>query len=236
VKALRARIKSAKDDRGTNLAKAGKEEKSIDFDEFSPDRHPGPSLHLMSPARDASTIDVSAELELFLPSKDPDTKLKVDTFMGKLDKPVSSAALKSAKAEITPLSAAAYKARQQSNKPKKEDIIAEGKKQGVSEAEIKQALALMEAFSSLGSEEPSENSVLIETKDPDSRIISIDVVGADGKELHSGSRGSTGGRESKLVKIDLDSKPPADAALAVTVRTPKSVVTVPVNFKGVALP
>lgn len=236
VKALRARVKSAKDDRGTNLAKGGKDEKTADFDEFSPDRRPGPSLHLMSPARDASTIDVAAEVELFIPARDPETKLIVDSFQSRLDKPIASTALRAAKAEITPLSAAAYKARQAGNKPKKEDIIAEGKKQGVSEAEIQQALALIEAFSAIGSEEPSETSVLVETKDPDGRIISIDVVGADGKALPSGSRGSQGGREGRLMKIDLSSKAPADAALLVTMRTSKSVVTLPMNLKGVALP
>jgi hypothetical protein len=236
VKALRTKVKSAKDDRGTNLLKAGKEEKTGDFDEFSSDRRPGPSLRLSSPARDASTIDVAAEVELFIPSRDPDTKLKVESFQSRLDKPITSPALKSAKAEITPLSAAAYKRRQASNKPKKEDIIAEGKKQGLSEADINQALALVEAFSAIGGEEPSETSVLIESKDPDGRIISIDVVGPDGKDLRGGSRSSSGGRENKLTKIELSSKPPADAALLVTMRTSKSVMTVPMNLKGVALP
>jgi len=236
VKALRARVKSAKDDLGSNLYKPDKNEKSADFEEFSPDRRPGPSLRLSSPSRDALTFDVAAELELFLPARDPDTKLKVDSFLSRLDKPISASALKAAKVEITPLSAAAYKTRQQGNRPKKEDIIAEAKKQGATDVEIKQALGLMDALSALGGEEPSETSVLLETKDPGGRVISIDVVGSDGSDLHPGSRGSQGDRESKLVKIDLSAKPPADAALVVTLRTSRSVVTVPLNLKGVALP
>ncbi|HEV8118410.1 MAG TPA: hypothetical protein VGQ32_07790 [Thermoanaerobaculia bacterium] len=236
VKALRTKVKSARDDRGTSLYKPSKEDRPSDFQEFSVSTRPGPRFQLSMPPREASTIDVSGEVELFIPSRDPDTKMTVEGFLNRLDKPIATPALKAAKAEITPLSAAAYKARQAGNKPKKEDIIAEGKKHGASEEEIKQALAMIEAFASLGGEEPTENSVLLETKDPDGRIISIDVVGADGKDLHSGSRGSQGGRESKLMKIDLSSKPPADAALLVTLRTPKSVVTVPVNLKGVALP
>ena len=236
VKAIRTKVKSAKDDRGTNLFKTSKEDRPVDFEDFSPNSRPGPRLNLMLPPRDASTIDVSGEVELFIPSRDPDTKMRVDGFLSRLDKPIATSALKAAKAEITPLSAAAYKARQASNKPKKEDIIAEGKKHGASEAEIQQALAMIEAFSALGGEEPSENSVLLETKDPDGRIIAIDVVGADGQDLRGGSRGSQGGRESRLTKIDLSSRPPADAALLVTMRTAKSVVTVPVSFKAVALP
>ena len=236
VKAIRVKVKSARDDRGTNLYKPSKEEKPADFEDLSPNVRPGPRFHLSTPPREAATIDVSGEVELFIPSRDPDTKVRVDGFLTRLDKPIATSGLKSAKAEITPLSAAAYKARQASNKPKKEEIIAEGKKRGASEAEIQQALAMIEAFSALGGEEPSESSVLLETKDPDGRIISIDVVGADGKDLHAGSRGSQGGRDGRLMKIDLDSKPPADAALLVTIRTSKSVATVPVNFKGVALP
>jgi hypothetical protein len=144
IKAVRTKIKSAKDDRGTNLHKPPKEERSADFQDFSPNTRPGPRFELLPP-RDASTIDVSGEVELFIPSRDPDTKMKIEGFMARLDKPIVTSALKAAKAEITPLSAAAYKARQAGNKPKKEDIIAEGKKHGASEEEIKQALAMIEA-------------------------------------------------------------------------------------------
>ena len=236
VKALRTRVKSAKDDLGSNLSKPDKDEKASDFEEFSLDRHPGPSVRLSSPSRDASTIDIAAELELFIPARDPNTKQRFEAFLSRLDKPISSSALKAAKVEITPLSPGAYKARQQQNKPTKEQIMEEGKKHGATEAEIKQAIGLMDALSALGADVPSETSVLLETKDPDGRVISIDVAGADGSDLHSGSRGSQGGRESKLVKIDLSAKPPPDAALVVTLRTSRSVVTVPLNLKGVALP
>ena len=83
---------------------------------------------------------------------------------------------------------------------------------------------------------PSALTTSIEMKDPEGKIISVDVVKADGSELHAPSRGSSGGRDSKMVKIDLAEKPPADAALLVTLRTAKSLVTVPLNLKGVSLP
>jgi hypothetical protein len=235
VKAVRVRVKSARDDAGTVLYKPERDDKPRDFEEYSANRQPGPQVHLSSPSRDASTVDVAGEVELFLPGRDPNTKQRFERFLGALDKPISSAALKAAKVEITPLSAKDYKARQEKNRPKKEDIIAEGKKQGVSEAEIQQALSLMDALGSL-SEAPSENSVLVETKDPDGRIIAIDVVRSDGTELPAPSRSSSGGRELKMVKIELSEKPPADAALVVTLRTAKSLVTVPLDLRGVALP
>jgi hypothetical protein len=236
VKAIRVRVKSAKDDVGSVLYKPEREDKPKDFEEYSTDRHPGPQVSLSSPSRDASKVDVAGEIELFIPSRDPNTKQRFEQFMGRPDKPISSSALKSAKVEITPLSPKEYKARQTKNRPTKEQITAEGKKAGASDAEIQQALALMDALSALGGEEPSENSILLETKDPDGKVISIDVVRADGAELHASGRSSNGGREFKMVKIDLAEKPPADAALLVTLRTAKSLVTVPLNLKEVSLP
>lgn len=235
VKALRPRVKSAKDDRGSTLYKP-KDDKVPDFEEFSADRRPGPRINLLSPSRDASSVEVAGELELFIPARDPNTKQKFEKFLGRLDKPISSSALKSSKIEITPLSAAGYKARQQAHRPTKEQIAAEGKKHGASEQEIQEAIKMIEALASLNGEEPSDTSVLLETKDPDGKIISIDVVGADGKELRAPMRGSSGGNDNKLIKVDLSEKPPADAALLVTVRTAKSVVSIPMAFKEVALP
>jgi hypothetical protein len=234
VKALRPRVKSAKDNLGSSLK--AKEDRPSDFEEFSPDRRPGPHVSLSTPGREASTVDVSGDVELFIPSRDPNTKQRFDGFLARLDKPVTSSALKGAKVEITPLSAGAYKARQQQNRPTKDQIVEEGKKHGASDAEIQQAVALIGALAALGGEEPTDTSVLLETKDPDGRIISVDVVGKDGGELRAPSRGSSGGNEDKLVKIDLAEKPPPDAVLLVTLRTSKSIVSVPLNFKQLALP
>ena len=234
VRAVRVRVKSAKDDVGSVLTRP--DDKPRDFEDFAENRQPGPGVHLTSPRRDASTVDVSGEVELFLPARDPNTNQRFEQFLGGLDKPLSSTALKAAKVEITPLSPKEYRSRQEKNRPTQEQIVAEGKKHGVSDAEIQQAIAMMDALTSLSGEPPSENSVLLETKDPDGRIMAIDVVKPDGAELKAPSRGSSGGRELKLVKIDLSEKPPADAALLVKLRTAKSVVTVPLNLRGIALP
>ncbi len=236
VKALRVRVKSAKDDAGAVLYKPNRDDKPADFEEYDANRRPGPEVRLSSPSRDASTVDVAGEVELFLPARDPSTKQRFDGFLGGLDKPITSTALKSAKVEITPLSPGGYKSRQEKNRPSKEEIRAEGKKHGASDAEIEQALKLMDALASLSGEAPSESSVLLETKDPEGRIIAIDLVRSDGAEIHAPSRSSSGGRGLKMVKINLSEKPPADAALVVTVRTAKSLVTVPLDLRGVALP
>src|SRR5262249_8140836 len=236
VKAIRIKVKSAKDDVGTNLSKPDKDERPRDFEEFSVDRHPGPEIRLSNPRRDASSIEVAGEVELFIPTRDASTKQRIDKFLNQLDKPISNPSLKTAKVEITPLSGKEYKARKAKDRPTKEQIAAEGKKRGASDKEIQEALALMDALTALGGEEPSENSILLETKDPDGRLISVEVAKADGSELHSQGRSSNGGRELKMVKIELAEKPPADAVLLLTLRTPKSVVSLPLSLKEVALP
>ena len=67
IKAVRTRVKSAKDNLGTDLYKPGKEEKVADFEEFSENRRPGPKLSLGNPGRDAISIDVTGEVELSRP-------------------------------------------------------------------------------------------------------------------------------------------------------------------------
>lgn len=237
VKAVRVKLKSAKDDQGTVLYKPEPDEKAKDFEEFSPDRSPKPKVRLKSPARGASSVDVNGELELFVPKKDPNTKQKVEKFQARLDKPISNAALKSAKVDITPLSAAEYKARSAKNKPTKEEIAAEGKKRGASEKEIQQMIQMMDALASLvAGEEPAETSVLFEVKDPDGKILGLEVAEANGNEIHANSRSSSGGNEKKILKLDLTQKAPPDASLLVTLRTSKSVTSIPIAWKEVPLP
>ena len=112
IKAVRMSIQSAKDNVGTELYKPAKEEKAPEFEEFSENRQPGPKFSLANPSRDATSIEVNGEVELFMPSRDPATVQKFPKPFAKPDKPIASPALKSAKVEITPLSAAAYKDRQ----------------------------------------------------------------------------------------------------------------------------
>lgn len=237
VKALRVKVKSAKDDQGTNLWKPEPDAAPKSFEEFSPDRSPKPKLALGSPARGASRIDVVGEVELFVPKRDPGTAQKVPGFLAKRDRPIASPALKSAKVELTPLSAAEYKSRMAKSRPTKDQIVAEGKKRGASDKEIEEMVQLMEALASLGgSEEPDENSVLFEVKDPEGRLLGVDLLGKDGEPLSAQMRSSSGGLEKKTMKLSYAQKPPADATLLLTLRTPKSVVTVPLEMKGVALP
>lgn len=241
VKGLRWSLKSAKDDQGTALFKPDPKAKAMDFEEFSIDRRPGPKMRLSNPARGASSVEVRGEVEIFVPKKDPNATQKIAAFQSRLDKPIANPTLKSAKVEITPLSPAGWKSRAANKKPPtKEEIIAEGKRRGASDKEIEEMVGMLGLIAALGSlgagEEPGETSVLFEVKDSEGKVLGLDVAGSDGSELHASSRSSSGGGETKMVKIDLSEKAPADAVLVVTLRTSKSVITIPLSWKEVPLP
>ena len=73
-------------------------------------------------------------------------------------------------------------------------------------------------------------------KDPKGKIASVEFCDAAGKKLESNGSSSSGFNNSKTVTISLRDKPPADAIAKIYVVTEKSVVTVPLALKDVALP
>jgi len=233
ITSARPRLKMAKDDKGNVLLpKNGPEP---EFEEWAPNRSPQLRVRLLNPARGASSVDLAGEVDVFVPARDPASTVRLEKLLARLDKPVSSSALKSAGVEVTPLSPAQFVERRKKAKPTKEQMAAEGRKRGMSEEEIKQGLELMEAFSSLGEEPPGETSVLFELKDPENRVLSAELVDADGKELDRQGRSSSG-REISHVELKMREKPPEGAALKVTLRTNKGTLVVPFSLKQEVLP
>jgi hypothetical protein len=236
VDSIRLQVKSAKDNLGNSLYRALPKQKRSDFEPLAQGPFP-PKIRLANPPRDATTMNVSIEVDLFIPKRDPGSRVKLGAFLAKLDKPLSNSALKSAKVEITPLSAKEYQERMARSRPTKEQLMARAKEDGLSEKEIEMSLALMEAFSQLGeSDGPSENDVYFETKDPDDRLMSLKVVDKDGNDLPNSGTSTSGADNKKLWKIAQREKIPADAALQLNVRTSKSTVTQSFDLKEVALP
>jgi hypothetical protein len=81
-----------------------------------------------------------------------------------------------------------------------------------------------------------ENDLGYEIKDPKNRIASVEFFDAAGKKLESNGRMSSGFGDSKTVTLNFSAKPPADAVAKIYVVTDKSVVTVPIALKDIALP
>ena len=81
-----------------------------------------------------------------------------------------------------------------------------------------------------------ENDLGYEIKDPKNKVASVEFFDAAGKKLESNGRMSSGFNDSKTVTMTFNAKPPADAVAKIYVVTDKSVVTVPLALKDIALP
>lgn len=225
--AARIVVKEAKDDRGTVLVKP--DAKPPDFE--GRDYNSGMiMLSIGSPARSASRVKMKGSVDLFVPSRDPGATVKIANALKKLDAPYTSPALKAAKIELTPLSAARYKSMQDERKltdDKIAQIRAEGKKAGASEKDIELAIGLAKAFESMDAE-PRENAIYLSGKEDDfDRIYRIEVLGADGKPIDVPERGtSTRGDDSIMTLIPKEA-PPAGATLQVMLLTDKSKMSFP---------
>lgn len=96
AKAFRVRVAGARDDTGASLLPAEAEERKWESQAISPSLW----IRLRSPARGASTVTISGTLELFVPSRDPSSEVRVERALEKPGKPLVSKELKAAKIEI----------------------------------------------------------------------------------------------------------------------------------------
>ncbi len=96
AKAFRITISAARDDTGTSLLPAEAAERKWERGALGAD----PWIRLRSPTRGASTVTVSGTLELYVPSRDPDSEVRVERALEKPGRPLVSKALKAAKIEI----------------------------------------------------------------------------------------------------------------------------------------
>ncbi|MDP9192483.1 MAG: hypothetical protein M3P06_12355 [Acidobacteriota bacterium] len=232
--AARIVIKEARDDRGTLLSEGSK---PPDF--MAREYNNGTlQVSVASPARAASSVKIKGTVELFVPTRDPNSIVKIDKAFSKLDAPLSSKALKAAKVTITPLSAAGYAASKKANQldeKKIAEIRAEGKKQGVAEAEIEMAIGLTKAFENLDGDLPENAVILSGTKSDFDRIFRVEILGADGKPINTGSRSTSTRGESTVMTIQPSEPPPPNAALEIYLLTDKSRVTSPFEL-NITLP
>lgn len=223
VRGARALVKKAEDETGRNLLKEGA--KTPDFETSMSDTSPSLKLELRNPARKAKTVrEVSGQVELFLPGRDPASVARVDGFASKTDKPAASPALKAAKAEVTVVSRKTYEAekKKDAERRKKE---AEGA--GIGGAMVEAFAGLFEGFLTV-----EENDVLVKVTDPGKKVFNVEVFDAKGTKIDGAGSMTVG--EFRILKFP--EKLPADASLRVYVLTAKSVVTTPFQLKNVALP
>jgi hypothetical protein len=229
--AARVIVKEAKDDKGNSLVAAKPE-----IPDFMPREYNSGTLQVRvdQPARAAATVRLKGTVELYVPSRDPAASVKIEKALSKLDAPLSSKALKTAKLEITPLSRDGYAAAAKARKITDKDIELlreEGKKRGADPKEIELAIEMARAFEGLD-EAPPENAVIFSGRKADfDRIYRVDILGADGNPVDVGSRGTSTRGESVLMTLNPSSPLPADAALQLMLLTDKARVSFPFDLK-----
>ena len=224
--AARVIVKEAKDDRGNDLAK----DRSVP--DFFPREYNNGTLQftLATPARQAKTVRLKGNVELYVPTRDPNAIVKVDKALARLDQPLSSKALKAAKIDIRPLSRTAYAKALEDQKLDETKIAAlraEGKARGVSEKEIEMMIGLAQAFEMSPGDTPEGAVILSGKKDSFDRIYRIEILGSDGKPIEVGGRQSSTRGDDSLMTLQPSQTPPENAALQLYVITTKARVTAP---------
>lgn len=235
VSAARILVKEARDNSGKTL-------EAPKPPEFS-DRNVNAGIleiSLPSPPRSAQSVSVKGTVELFVPSRDPAATIKVDKALAKLDAPLSSKALKSAKLTITPLSPERYAQEKQKQKITEKDIEeirARGKAAGASDKEIEMAVGLAQAMDEMGAEPLPEGAVVLSGSSKDfDRIQSLEMIGTDGEPLSITSRTSSTRGDSTLMVMQPSHPIPPDTSMKLVLFTEKSRMTVPFELKNVPLP
>lgn len=224
ARGARATVEKAVDDTGRNLVK----EKSspAEFAKSSGDEVPALKLELRNPARRAGKVrEVTGQVELFVPERDPAAQARVPRFAAQLDRSIAAPALKAAGAQVTVVSRKTYDAekKKDAERRKKE---AEGA--GIAGAMVNAFAGLFEGlFGDIG-----ENDVLVRVDDKGQKVFAVDVLDAAGKPVDG--MGSMKVGDFWILKF-LEPVP-ADAGLRIYVMTPKSMVTERFTLKDVALP
>lgn len=236
INAARVVVKEARDEKGNDLWSGGEQA------DFMPrDWNLGQlQVRLKNPARAAKTMRIAGNVELFVPSKDPNSIVKIDKVLTKMDKPLSNKSLKTEKLSITVLSPKKQEEKRDQNKlddKKIAEIRAEAKKEGVDEKEVEALIELAKALQELGAGSGAEGAVVLTGKQADmDRLLSVRLLKADGSEVSIPSRSSSTSGDDVIMTLEPSEPPPADVTLELTLLTKKATMSVPYELKSIQLP
>ena len=234
VAAWRALLTSAVDDSGRDLVERGDEEPQLEsYQQMGmPDKDAPPEpvslrLQLRNPERKAKTVkEVKGALELYMPSKDPNSTAEVAKFITLAGKPLAHKALKANGVEIaivTPAQIDAEKKRLGDAKRKEaqaEGLEGEGLDQYIT--------SYLESVITL-----DESDLAARIKDPNNRIHEIAYVDAAGDVKHVSSRSNETGL---TILSTWGEKPQPDWKLRVSMKTPKNIARYSFALANVELP
>lgn len=224
-------VLSAQDDKGNDLRKEQQDQSGFSYNYSRGDSgnegEMKQQLDLKNPARAAAVIkELSGNIELYVPEKDPKSKVLVKGFLKQTGKSIFSDALKKAKVDVAVLNKEQFEAM----KKKKEETDAAGGTPPGKDPVSLLLSAFAESFS--GYTSVQDNTLVFLVKDPGNRLVDLEVLDDAGKTIPYSSR--SGGAEMRT--IDFDAPLPETAQLAIYVETTTSLVRAPFTLNNVTLP
>lgn len=235
VAASRVLVSTATDDQGKDLVDrektAGELEPNYRGGMMRPGGEDPPamvSVSLKNPARAATTLtDVSGEIELYMPGRDPNSVAELTKFAPATGKPLTHKALKANGVEITLLSAAQIEAeKKRLTAEKRKSLKADGWEDGENlESYLNDFLQSSLSFD-------AESDVPVRLKDPNKRIQAMIYVDGNGEEKRVNIRDT----EGLAILTAWGGPPRPDWKLKVQMKTAKNVVRHTFALKDVKLP
>jgi hypothetical protein len=185
------------------------------------------TVTLANPDRKAKSVkEVRGEIELYMPSKDPNSTAEIPKLLSFSGKPLAHKALKANAVEIALLSPAQLDAeRKRLADAKRKEYKAGGFEDG--EDLDNMIKSYLESLLTV-----EESDLLVRIKDPNHRIQDVAYIDAAGET----KRISTRTEEGLTYLTTWEGKPQPDWKLKVSMKTPKNLVRYAFAVKDVALP
>lgn len=227
AKGLKLKITKAVDETNRNLLKSEPDKTEFTKTDENNAGQAEVSIKLKNPSRKASVVkELEGEVIIFVPKNDPNSIATINNFIMQTGKILSNSSLKASGVEVTVLTKAQYE-------QLKETKAKEAKeKEGDLAKEF--GNAMVQAFSSLfgGMMEIDENSVILQIKDPESKVVAIEFTDKSGNKINNA--GSM--RMGDVMVFDFKEPMPKDAKMTLFIMTAKSLITTPVKLTDIALP
>jgi len=224
IRGIKTSITTAIDDTRRNLLPS--EKSSFGFETMG-ESGAGPAvmLTLKNPARKATVIkELSGELQLFIPGRDPAATVLVKDVKRSVGKPIANPALEKAGISVIVLTKKEYDQIRKEEEQKAKDTAG---KQGLDQALLKAFEGLLGSFFDVG-----EHDLILKISDPTAKLIELEVL--DGKGVRISGQGSM--KTGDLRILNYAEALPADAQLRLFLNTQKSVLSLPLKLVDIALP
>jgi hypothetical protein len=233
AKAARVLLKKAVDESGRDLLPEKKGDE--DFQKSSGSSGPDLKVNLKNPARGAGAIkEVSGDVELYAPSRDPAATVVVERLTSRMDKPIAAPALKAQNIAVRLVSPNVYRAdakkREAEMDAEMEKHKEEVKKEAGDDKTAEALMGLVKAFSGMMND-VGDNDVILQIEDEGGKLQDVEVVGKSGVIDTRGSMSSGG-----LKILQYSEKLPPDAKLRFLLKTKKSLLKTPFTLTNVPLP